>query len=264
MIKQTKQGRYRSDSHFIIEISFILPNKRKKIIISLFISDNITVKELREFISKDFNIPINNLNFFYSSKGFLKDSFEFQFKQDNIINLDLILGAPKESAFDLKYKNVSKKEENQKNINEYNLNKKNELKSSVTRINDFFQINSQKRETVNSGNDKKENNLLYNQNSFNNSINNFINEKNINKDEEKKDEIKRNFLNFFLTKNNEKDKEKNPTLLNKKRFLSSQKSIKPQNQKNFLKIEQKNNKNVKIINFNINKSLGGVKTIKSN
>ena len=264
MIKQTKQGRYRSDSHFIIEISFILPNKQKKMIISLFISGNITVKELREFISKDFNIPINNLNLFYSSKGFLKDSFEFQFKQDNIINLDLILGAPKESAFDLKYKNVSKKEENQKNINEYNLNKKNELKSSVTRINDFFQINSQKRETVNSGNDKKENNLLYNQNSFNNSINNFINEKNINKDEEKKDEIKRNFLNFFLTKNNEKDKEKNPTLLNKKRFLSSQKSIKPQNQKNFLKIEQKNNKNVKIINFNINKSLGGVKTIKSN
>ncbi len=264
MIKQTKQGRYRSDSHFIIEISFIFPNKQKKMIISLFISDNITVKELREFISKDFNIPINNLNFFYSSKGFLKDSFEFQFKQDNIINLDLIFGAPKESAFDLKYKNVSKKEENQNNINEYNLNKKNELKSSVTRINDFFQINSQKRETVNSGNDKKENNLLYNQNSFNNSINNFINEKNINKDEEKKDEIKRNFLNFFLTKNNEKDKEKNPTLLNKKRFLSSQKSIKPQNQKNFLKIEQKNNKNVKIINFNINKSLGGVKTIKSN
>ena len=264
MIKQTKQGRYRSDSHFIIEISFILPNKQKKMLISLFISDNITVKELREFISKDFNIPINNLNFFYSSKGFLKDSFEFQFKQDNIINLDLILGAPKESAFDLKYKNVSKKEENQKNINEYNLNKKNELKSSVTRINDFFQINSQKRETVNSGNDKKENNLLYNQNSFNNSINNFINEKNINKDEEKKDEIKRNFLNFFLTKNSKKDKEKNINLLNKKRFLNSQKSIKPQNQKNFLKIEQKNNKNVKIINFNINKSLGGVKTIKSN
>ena len=264
MINQTKQGRYRSDSHFIIEISFILPNKQKKMIISLFISDNITVKELREFISKDFNIPINNLNLFYSSKGFLKDSFEFQFKQDNIINLDLILGAPKESAFDLKYKNVSKKEENQKNINEYNLNKKNELKSSVTRINDFFQINSQKRETVNSGNDKKENNLLYNQNSFNNSINNFINEKNINKDEEKKDEIKRNFLNFFLTKNSEKDKEKNINLLNKKRFLSSQKSIKPQNQKNFLKIEQKNNKNVKIINFNINKSLGGVKAIKSN
>ena len=264
MIKQTKQGRYRSDSHFIIEISFILPNKQKKMIISLFISDNITVKELREFISKDFNIPINNLNLFNSSKGFLKDSFEFQFKQDNIINLDLILGAPKESAFDLKYKNVSKKEENQKNINEYNLNKKNELKSSVTRINDFFQINSQKREIVNSGNDKKENNLLYNQNSFNNSINNFINEKNINKDEEKKDEIKRNFLNFFLTKNSEKDKEKNINLLNKKRFLSSQKSIKPQNQKNFLKIEQKNNKNVKIINFNINKSLGGVKTIKSN
>ena len=264
MIKQIKKGRYRSDKHFIIEISFILPNKRKKIIISLFISDNIKVKELREFISKDFNIPINNLNLFYLSKGFLKDSFEFQFKQDNIINLDLILGAPKESAFDLKYKNVSKKEENQKNINEYNLNKKNELKSSVTRINDFFQINSQKRETVNSGNDKKENNLLYNQNSFNNSINNFINEKNINKDEEKKDEIKRSFLNFFLSINNEKDKEKNQALLNKKRFLSSQKSIKPQNQKNFLKIEQKNNKNVKIINFNINKSLGGVKTIKSN
>ena len=53
------------------------------------ISENITVKELREFISKDFNIPINNLNFYCSSEGFLKDSFEFKFKQDNIINLDL-------------------------------------------------------------------------------------------------------------------------------------------------------------------------------
>ena len=71
-------------------------------------------------------------------------------------------------------------------------------------------------------------------------------------------------MNFFSTKYNEKDKEKNQTLLNKKRFLSTQKSIKPQNGKNFLKIEEKNNKNVKIINFNINKSLGGVKAIKSN
>ena len=30
MINQTRQGRYRSDSHFLIEISFILPNKQKK------------------------------------------------------------------------------------------------------------------------------------------------------------------------------------------------------------------------------------------
>ena len=75
---------------------------------------------------------------------------------------------------------------------------------------------------------------------------------------------RKEFFEFFSPKNSEKDKEKNQALLNKKRFLSSQKSIKILIQKNFLKIEQKNHKNVKIIHFNINKSLGGVKAIKSN
>ena len=264
MIKQIKQGRYRSDKHFIIEISFILPNKRKKIIISLFISDNIKVKELREFISKDFNIPINTLKFFHSLEGFLEDSYEFEFEQDKIINLDLILNAPKESAFDFNHKNISKKEENQKKINEYKLNKKNEIKTSVTRINDFFKIISQKQEIVKSTNEKKENNLLNNKSSLNNSINIGNNDKSESKDKQKNDENKRNYWHIFLTRNNDKDKEKNQIFLNKKRNDGSYKPIKTLNQKNFSKVEIKNNKNIKIINFNINKSTDGVKVDKIN
>ena len=246
MIKQIKKGRYRSDKHFIIEISFILPNKRKKIVISLFISDNIKVKELREFISKDFNIPINTLKFFYPLEGFLEDSYEFQFEQDKKINLDLILNAPKESAFDSNYRNVSKKEENQK------------------RINDFFKIISQKQEIVNSRNVQKETNLLNNQNSLKYSINIGNNDKNESKDKEKSDENKRIYWNNFLKDYNDKNNGTNQIFLNKKRFESSHKPIKSQNQKNYSKIEIKNNKNIKIINFNINKSLDGVKVNKIN
>ena len=123
MINQNNQKRYRSDRHFIIEISFIIPNKLKKFIISLFISDNLKVLELKEFISKDFDIPINTFKFFYPLEGFLDDSYEFPFEQDKKINLDLILNEPKESAFDFNCENVSKKEENQNNINEIKLNK---------------------------------------------------------------------------------------------------------------------------------------------
>ena len=264
MIKQIKKGRYRSDKHFIIEISFILPNKRKKIVISLFISDNIKVKELREFISKDFNIPINTLKFFYPLEGILEDSYEFQFEQDKKINLDLILNAPKESAFDSNYRNVSKKEENQKKINENKLNKKNETKTSVTRINDFFKIISQKQEIVNSRNVQKETNLLNNQNSLKYSINIGNNDKNESKDKEKSDENKRIYWNNFLKDYNDKNNGTNQIFLNKKRFESSHKPIKSQNQKNYSKIEIKNNKNIKIINFNINKSLDGVKVNKIN
>ena len=264
MINQNNQKRYRSDRHFIIEISFIIPNKLKKFIISLFISDNLKVQELKEFISKDFDIPINTFKFFYPLEGFLEDSYEFPFEQDKIINLDLILNEPKESAFDFNCENVSKKEENQNNINEIKLNKKNEIKSSVTRINDFFKINSQNHKIINSSNVKKENNLLNNKSLLNNSINSAINEKNRTKDEEKKEEIKKNFSNFYLTKINDKDKGGNHLFLNKKRFDSSHKPIKTKNLKNSSKIEIKNNKNIKIINFNINKSSDGVKVDKIN
>ena len=174
------------------------------------------------------------------------------------------MNAPKESAFDFNYKNVPKKEENQKKINEYKLNKKNEIKTSVTRINDFFKIINQKQEIVNPTDVKKENNLLNNKNSLNNSINIGNKDKNESKDKQKNDEIKKNFWNIFLTKYNDKDKESNQIFLNKKRFDSTIKPIKSQNQKNHPKIEIKNNKNIKFINFNINKSLDGAKANKIN
>ena len=142
MINQNKKIRCYADKHFIIEISLLLPDKQKKIIISLFISDNIKVKELKEFISKDFDFPINTMRLFSPLHGTLEDSYEFQFEQDKKINLNLILIAPIESAHDLNPKNILKNENIQKNINEYKLIKKNELNESVIRINDLFNMNN--------------------------------------------------------------------------------------------------------------------------
>ena len=89
MINQIEKLRFPSDRHFTIEISLIMPTKQKKFIISLFISDNIKVKELKEFISKDFELPVSDMIFFNAFEGILQDSYEFQFEQDKKINLSL-------------------------------------------------------------------------------------------------------------------------------------------------------------------------------
>ena len=74
MINRIQEPKFSNEKHFIIEINLFLPEKQKKIIISLFISDNIKVKELKEFISHDFDLPINRLKFFYHLEGNLEDS----------------------------------------------------------------------------------------------------------------------------------------------------------------------------------------------
>ena len=119
MINRIQEPKFSNEKHFIIEINLFLPEKQKKIIISLFISDNIKVKELKEFISHDFDLPINSLKFFYHLEGNLEDSYEFLFEPDKKINLDLILSTPKKSATDLNYKNISKSENIHKNIKLY-------------------------------------------------------------------------------------------------------------------------------------------------
>lgn len=251
MINQIEKLRFPSDRHFTVEISFIMPNKQKKFIISLFISDNIKVKELKEFISKDFEWPVKNMIFFNSFEGILQDSYEFQFEQDKKINLSLILNYPKKSASELNYINISKNEEIQKNINEYKIIKKNEINKPVTQNSEFLKIDDINKE-INASNSKNDELLFNGINSYNNGIKNFNNNKNVKINEKVKND-KNSKLNFFSTKISEKKSDSNHSFLNKKRNISPHQTkmskyiIKNPN------IEE-NNKNIKIINFNINKS----------
>ena len=250
MINRIQEPKFSNEKHFIIEINLFLPEKQKKIIISLFISDNIKVKELKEFISHDFDLPINRLKFFYHLEGNLEDSYEFLFEPDKKINLDLILSTPKKSATDLNYKNFSKSENIHKNINfEYKINKKNEINDSVTGNNEIFiKINNSIEKLNKSIDDKKEYLEFNGIKLLNNNICSFNNDKN----NENKYDKKNNKFNFFSTELSKKNIDKIPSLLNKKRSSNTYKDIKYKNES--LNTKQMNNKNIKIINFNINKS----------
>lgn len=249
MINQIEKLRFPIDRHFIIEISLIMTNIQKKFIISLFISDNIKVKELKEFISKDFDLPVKNMIFYNSLEGILQDSFEFQFEQDKKINLSLILNHPKKSASELNYINILKNEEIQKNINEYKIIKKNEINKTVVENNEFLKLNDLNKEIKNSSNSKNEdlpNNAI---NTCNNGIKNFIN----NKKEKINEKIKNDKFNFFSTKISEKKRDLNHALLNKKRNISPYQT---KISKNIIKNNgvEENTKKIKI-NFNINKAI---------
>ena len=251
MIKQNKEIICYNDKHFIIEISLLLPNKQKKIVISLFVSDNIKVKELKEFISKDFEFPFNTIKFFSPLQGFLEDSYEFQFVQDKKINLNLILIAPIEGANDLSQKNILKNENIQENINENKLIKKNELQDTVMKNNNLLKMCNSSQHLNNTKDKKKEYTIFKDINLENNNVDNL----NINKNNKKESEIinkktKNDNCSFFLTKKSQKKLNKNISFLNKKRFYDQHKT--PESKKENIITEEKNNKNVKIINFNIN------------
>ena len=175
---------------------------------------------MKEFISKDFDFPINTMRFFSPLQGTLEDSYEFQFEQDKKINLNLILIAPIESAHGLNHKNVLKSENIQKNINEYKLIKKNELNESVIRINDLFNMNNSIQQLNNIKDEKNENNIFKDLNVANDKINNFniINKNNKNENLILNKKNKNEICNFFLTKKSEKKLNKNFSFLSKKKI----------------------------------------------
>ena len=255
MINQKNERISFNDRHFIIEISLLLYKAQRKIIISLFISDNIKVKELKEFISKDFDFPINTMSFFNPLTGILDDSFEFQFEQDKKINLNLILNAPKQNNFNLNYQNNMKNQNIQKNINEYEIIKKSESKNK-----DFQKLNNSNHQLHNFINEEKkicidiDTNLNNNINNSNNNKNQFNN----NTDNKKVDgivinKIKNANFNYFLTKKFENKMDNNYSLLKKKRLsnLHQENKLKEDNLSN----KEKNTKKIKIINFNVNKTV---------
>ena len=77
MMNQIKELKYQNKKECIIEISLILLESQKKITISLFISAPVTVLELKKFISKDFDLDIEDMIFFYPFKGIIDNTYKF-------------------------------------------------------------------------------------------------------------------------------------------------------------------------------------------
>ena len=262
MMNRIKEPLLNTHQHFIIEISLILQKIQKKIIISLFISDNLKVKELKEFISKDFDFPINSMSFFSPLKGNLEDSYEFKFEPDKIVNLNLILNDFKESYGDLNKDIFWKKQDIQKNNNENKIFGKNEINNSIPRNNDFFSFNNEIKKIYNFNDNKNEPNIFkglnipnFKLNSLNNAQNEIITK---NGCEKKINQVKNDNYNFILEKTNEKQKDKIFPLLNRKRFSTTFKTTKLNKDNQETKPKQNinsNKKNIKVINFNINKNI---------
>ena len=121
MMNEIKELNFTNNKQFIIEITLILIESQKKITISLFISAPITVLQLKEFISKDFDFDIQNMIFFYPPKGIIDNTYKFQAESNEKICLDLIL--------DDKNTNLNILN-NEKNIKNYELQK---LKNKIGR-----------------------------------------------------------------------------------------------------------------------------------
>ena len=256
-----KEPMLSTHNHFIIEITLILQKTQKKIIISLFISDTIKVKELKEFISKDFDFPINSITFFIPFKGILDDSFEFKFEPDKKINLNLILNDFLENVEDLNNKVIFKKPIIQNNIND-NKKIKNEINNSVSNSASFFSISNDLQKLDNFKDNKNESNIYKSLNMSNIKLNIFNNNQNeiINKNECEKtnNQIKNDKCNFILSKTNEIQRDKVLPLLNKKRFSTTFKTTKLNKDNQEIKQKKSLNsskKNIKVINFNINKKI---------
>lgn len=261
-MNRIKEPLLNTHKHFIIEISLNLQKTQKKIIISLFISDTIKVKELKEFISKDFDFPINSISFFSPLIGNLEDSYEFKFEPDKKVNINLIINDFKESYENLNKDIYLKKQDIHQNVNGIKINKKNELNNSNIQNNDFFSINSGIKKLYNSNDNNNEYNIFHSLNIPNFKLNIFNKTKNenISKNEcEKKiNQVKKDKYNFILTQSNEKQRDKNLPLLNKKRFSTTFKTTKLNKDNQEVKQKQNINsikKNIKVINFNINKNI---------
>ena len=91
MKNQIEEIQTGNNIEFIIEIFLILFNAQKKITISLFITSAVSVLELKKFISKDFEFPIQDMIFFYPFKGIINNNYIFPFESNKIISLGLII-----------------------------------------------------------------------------------------------------------------------------------------------------------------------------
>ena len=289
MMNEIKELNFTNNKQFIIEIALILIESQKKITISLFISAPITVLQLKEFISKDFDFDIQNMIFFYPPKGIIDNTYKFKAEPNEKICLDLILDDKNTNLNKLNNeKNIKNYElqklknnnffdinllNNQNNINNLIKNNKNNKNNSniktdepipkiIDPINDkrgchlfnsrnIFDNKNINNISKNSINVNKTNNIINNENQKNNNLKNN-NQTNIN-------QIKPNKCNFVLTKIENKQKQIDDFLLGKKRNIPATFKttiLNPENEdtESKLLVKTQNNNNYKIVNFNVNKN----------
>ena len=163
-IKELKQKNNNANT---IIISYKLLSSQKVAEISLFIKEQVSVLELKEFLSKDFDFPVENIILFNPLEGILDNIYQFSFKENNIIKLELILqnndnniilnqndikSESKKSITDISNKINNNLKINNKNNNENNKNNKNNKNKIIN-----FQINKNNPEIQKNNNS---NNLI--------------------------------------------------------------------------------------------------------
>ena len=274
MMNQIKELKNLSKEEFIIEISHIILESLKKFTISIFISEPVTVLELKEFISKDFNYPKENMIIFYHHQGILENDYIFQAEQNHKIKLELFIDDKKIETSELHNKiSIDYKE----TINSQNkfispINKiirNNSFNIFTKNFNNLIESDNKKLTNINI-NEKNDYHLPNNINLLNNNNlcdindNKRINNNDVNKILNKNENInlnifKNNKCNFVLTKMDSPKCTTNDFLLGKKRSSSTtfkttihKKEDKDINEKNHIKPLPNNN--FKVINFNVNKN----------
>jgi len=285
MMNQIKELNNNNCKRFIIEINLILLDSQKRYTISLFIYTTISVLELKQFISKDFEFPIQSMIFFYPPKGIIDNAYKFLFEPNKIITIDLIIDRKKNQInklnkeIALKNINYQNLEKNISNYNQILLNNKNNKNNLINNyikpyndINNTELLNPYNNLLNNPFNDNKQYQLPEKTNYFNNQINNNIckNIKNENKtenlnnvykiDNNNLNQIKNNKCNFISTKIDTKQKISNENLLGKKRSFPATFKTTILNKENEITkqkamIKPQNNSNIKIVNFSVNKNV---------
>ena len=274
MMNQIKELKNINKEEFIIEISLIKLESLKKFTISIFISEPVTVLELKELISKDFDYKIEDMIIFYRYQGILENSYLFQAEPNQKIKLELLIDDKKIETNEL-HKKISidyKETINLQNSNiliNKKINSNNSL--SISTKNDSYPIESDNKNLTNNNINVKNDyhlpnniNLLNNKNICDINDNKRINNNDINKILNKNENInlnvvKNNKCNFVLTKMDSPKYTTNDFLLGKKRSIPTtfkttihKKEEKDTNEKT--PIKSPINNNFKVINFNVNKN----------
>ena len=274
MMNQIKELKNISKEEFIIEISLIILESLKKFTISIFISEPVTVLELKELISKDFDYKIEDMIIFYRHQGILENNYTFQAEPNQKIKIELLIDDKKIETSEL-HKKISIDYKETINLQNTNILTNKKIHSSnslsISTKNDSIPIESDNKNLTNNNiNDKNDYylpnniNLLNNKNicdiNDNKRINNDDTNKILNKNENiNSNVVKNNKCNFVLTKMDSPKYTINDFLLGKKRRFPTtfkttihKKEEKDTNEK--APIKSPNNNNFKVINFNVNKN----------
>lgn len=236
-MNQIKKLKSISKEEFIIEISHILLGSLKKFTISIFISEPVTVLELKEFISKDFDYQIEDMIIFYEQQGILENSYTFRAEPNEKIELGLIVDDKKKIETSELHKKISKDYKETINLQNSYISPINKINSnsslSISTKNNSNPIENNNKNLINNNiNDKNDYYLPHNINLLNNKniydINDNIrnNDNDVNKNLNKNENInlnisKNNKCNFVLTKMDSPKYINNDYLLGKKRANST-------------------------------------------